>query len=122
MTTHDNRALWDLVDELVKQWKAECMAFADMPSGIPVPKRLYLWNRIDELAAILERPVVVRNDWFHRAHVTEQKWDAMLRVVRSAKAIGDYLAEFGTLEGIPEIFDALYSSLDACKDACQENG
>lgn len=53
----DNRALWELVDELVKKWKAECMSFADMPIGIAVPKRLYLWNRIDELAAILKHPV-----------------------------------------------------------------
>jgi hypothetical protein len=48
--------------ELVSQWKRECMVFADMPNSVPVPKRLYLWNRIDELAAILAEPVDVSEE------------------------------------------------------------
>jgi len=59
--------------------------------------------------------------WYERYGVSEENWDAMLKVVVAAKAIGDHLAEFGNLEGIPKVFDSLYSSLDKCKDAF-ENG
>lgn len=52
--------------ELVSQWKRECMVFADMPNSVPVPKRLYLWNRIDELAAILAEPVEVSEEMLTR--------------------------------------------------------
>lgn len=52
--------------ELVSQWKRECMVFADMPNSVPVPKRLYLWNRIDELAAILAEPVEVSEEMVER--------------------------------------------------------
>ena len=52
MTTREQK-----LREMVSQWKRECMVFADMPDGIPVPKRLYLWNRIDELASILNEEV-----------------------------------------------------------------
>ncbi|PXV54186.1 hypothetical protein SAMN04487785_11435 [Dyella jiangningensis] len=55
MTTEHVSVPRELIDELVKKWKRECMGFLDLPAGIPVPKRLYLWNRVADLEAILSR-------------------------------------------------------------------
>lgn len=54
----------ELIEALVKQWKQECMAFADMPAGIPVPKRLYLWNRVADLEDILSRATPSDDDFY----------------------------------------------------------
>ncbi|WP_038616617.1 hypothetical protein [Dyella jiangningensis] len=39
----------------IAQCKAECMAYANTPIGVPVPKKLYLWNRLGDIEAILSR-------------------------------------------------------------------
>lgn len=75
MTTREKK-----LRELVSQWKRECMVFADMPNGVPVPKRLYLWNRIDELASILNEEVEV-SEWM--VEVAEEARIEYLRTMPS---------------------------------------
>lgn len=63
----DNRALW----ELVEKWKAQANADDSVKAGYLASSDLYSWKCADELADILESPVVVGDD---EARLWDTQW------------------------------------------------